>query len=55
MTPKSFWSYQAPEPPPPPANIIREDWEKLSPGYRREIVRQQKREAVRRNSHTGKS
>jgi hypothetical protein len=38
-TPQSFWSYQAstPTPPAPPGFIG--DWESLSPGMRREIVR----------------
>ncbi len=39
-TPKSFWSYQAStETPDAPAHIAQSDWEKLSPGMRREIKR----------------
>lgn len=40
-TPKSFWSYQAPTPPGPPAHMTVDQWESLSPGMRREIARQQ--------------
>lgn len=45
-TPASFWSYQAPKPPddpPPGVAATREEWMSLTPGYRREIVRQIKR------------
>jgi hypothetical protein len=50
-TPASFWSYQAPPPPddPPPGVIATQaQWLQLSPGYRREIVRQIERAAIRR-------
>lgn len=55
-TPKSFWSYQAPEPPTLSraialgainASTSQAQWEALSPGMRREIVRSQERRAVR--------
>ena len=38
---KSFWSYDAPPTPDVPEwfNGTREQWEQLTPGYRREIVR----------------
>jgi predicted kinase len=40
-TPKSFWSYQAAtETPLAPPGIAQKEWESLSPGMRREIVRQ---------------
>ena len=45
-TPKSFWTYQAPEAPnePPQSfNGTREEWLQLSPGFRREIARQSSR------------
>lgn len=37
-TPKSFWSYQAPTPGGPPPGF-KGDWTSLSPGMRREILR----------------
>jgi hypothetical protein len=37
---KGFWTYEAPPTPPPPTGWTKDDWESLSPGMRREIVRQ---------------
>ena len=42
-TPKTFWTYQSSdETPKAPPHITQDDWEKLSPGMRREIKRQNK-------------
>jgi hypothetical protein len=40
-TPKSFWTYQADDPPGPPSHMTQDQWESLSPGMRREIFRSQ--------------
>lgn len=45
-TPRTFWSYQAPDAPEnPPENFkgTRDEWLQLSPGFRREIARNRAR------------
>jgi phage-related protein (TIGR01555 family) len=45
-TPKSFWTYRAAtETPPPPPGWSQAEWEKFSPGMRREIARSLGRDA----------
>ncbi len=42
MASENYWSYKAPAPatlPPRRCDMTQEQWEQLSPGYRREITR----------------
>lgn len=52
-----FFSYKAPAPaddPPPGTRMTREEWEQLSPGYRREITRyHERRERLVIDKETG--
>lgn len=40
---ESYWAFRAPKPPPPPDGYDYDGWESLSPGMRRQIVRDNER------------